>query len=121
MGWGEGPGGGMGMLVGGGDGTEKLLTGQPPDVAFAFLSGFLCITTLLASYLRSLTVKAEVALHDRLVELQRLYADLAGSPPEPPHLDQTETKFLAHRSHQPRTPPHSLLAFFALLPSYHGA
>src|SRR5258708_29066829 len=73
MGWGEGPGGGMGMLVGGGDGTEKLLTGQPPDVAFAFLSGFLVITTLLASYLRSLTVKAEVALHDRLGELQRLY------------------------------------------------
>ena len=52
---------------------------QSLDAPFAFRAGFLTITASLASYLRRLTVQAEIALQDRLVELQRLYADLAGA------------------------------------------
>ncbi len=118
MRYGYGPAMAMTLLFVGGDGTEKLLTGQPPDVAFAFLSGFLVITTLLASYLRSLTVKAEVALHDRLGELQRLYADLAVAHQELLSLDEAKTSFLANVSHELRTPLTSIRAFSEMLLSY---
>jgi signal transduction histidine kinase len=100
------------------DAVESLLDFQSFDAAFAFRSGFLCITALLASYLRSLTVKAEMALHDRLVELQRLYADLAIVHQELLSLDEAKTNFLANVSHELRTPLTSIRAFSELLQSY---
>ena len=100
------------------DAFESVWSAAPLDPAFAFRSGFLCITTILASYLRSLTVKAEVALHDRLVELQRLYADLAVVHQELLSLDEAKTSFLANVSHELRTPLTSIRAFAEILLSY---
>ncbi len=107
MRYGYGPALAMTLIFTGSDALEHFVVGKSPDAAFAFRSGFLCITTLLASYLRSLTVKAEVALHDRLVELQRLYADLA-----------VAHQFLANVSHELRTPLTSIRAFSEILQSY---
>jgi signal transduction histidine kinase len=76
------------------------------------------VTGILASYLRSLTVKAEVALHDRLGELQRLYADLAVAHQELLSLDEAKTSFLANVSHELRTPLTSIRAFSEILLSY---
>jgi len=118
MRYGYGPAMAMTLLFVSGDGMEKILTRQSPDVPFAFLSGFLVITTLLASYLRSLTIKAEVALHERLQELQRLYADLAVAHQELLSLDEAKTNFLANVSHELRTPLTSIRAFSEILLSY---
>jgi len=120
MRYGYGPAMAMTLLFVGGDGLENILTRQPPDAAFAFRSGFLVITTLLASYLRSLRVSAEVALHDRLVELQRLYADLAIAHQELLSLDEAKTSFLANVSHELRTPLTSIRAFSEILLNYNN-
>ncbi len=118
MRYGYGPSTAMTLLFIAGEGVEKILARQAPDAAFAFRSGFLVITTLLASYLRSLTIKAEVALHDRLQELQRLYADLAVAHQELLSLDEAKTSFLANVSHELRTPLTSIRAFSEILLSY---
>ncbi len=118
MRYGYGPAMAMTLLFVAGEGMEKIVTWQAPDAAFAFRSGFLVITTILASYLRSLTVKAEIALHDRLVELQRLYADLAVAHQELLSLDEAKTSFLANVSHELRTPLTSIRAFSEMLLSY---
>jgi signal transduction histidine kinase len=118
MRYGYGPSLAMTMIFTGTDAIEHLLGHQAPDAAFAFRSGFLVITALLASYLRSLTVKAEVALHDRLIELQRLYSDLAVAHQELLSLDEAKTNFLANVSHELRTPLTSIRAFSEILQSY---
>jgi signal transduction histidine kinase len=118
MRYGYGPALAMTLIFVLADAVESLLDFQSFDAAFAFRSGFLCITALLASYLRSLTVKAEMALHDRLVELQRLYADLAIVHQELLSLDEAKTNFLANVSHELRTPLTSIRAFSELLQSY---
>src|SRR5438105_594519 len=100
------------------DVLEKFVIHEPLDADVAFRSGFLVITTLLASYLRSLTEKAELALHDRLGELQRLYADLAVAHQELLSLDEAKTTFLANVSHELRTPLTSIRAFSELLLNY---
>jgi signal transduction histidine kinase len=120
MRYGYGPALAMALLFIGGDGMEKIVTRQPPDAAFAFRSGFLVITTLLASYLRSATIRAERELHDRLVELQRLYADLAIAHQELLSLDEAKTNFLANVSHELRTPLTSIRAFSEMLLSYNN-
>jgi len=97
---------------------ESVASGQTPDASFAFRAGFLIITALLASYLRRLAEKAEVALHDRLVELQRLYSDLAIAHQELLSLDEAKTNFLANVSHELRTPLTSIRAFSEMLLSY---
>src|SRR5712691_5937184 len=118
MRYGCGPAMAMTLLFVAGEGMEKLLIKQAPDAAFAFRSGFLVVTGILASYLRGLTVKAEVALHDRLGELQRLYADLAVAHQELLSLDEAKTSFLANVSHELRTPLTSIRAFSEILQSY---
>jgi signal transduction histidine kinase len=118
MRYGYGPALAMTLIFTTSDFLEHLFVAQAPDAAFAFRSGFLCITTLLASYLRSLTIKAEVALHDRLVELQRLYADLAIAHQELLSLDEAKTNFLANVSHELRTPLTSIRAFAEILQNY---
>ncbi len=100
------------------DVVESAVSGQTPGGAFAFRSGFLLITALLASYLRRLTEKAERALQDRLGELQRLYADLAVAHQELLTLDEAKTNFLANVSHELRTPLTSIRAFSEMLLSY---
>jgi len=118
MRYGYGPSLAMLMIFTGSDALEHVFVGKSPDAAFAFRSGFLLITTLLASYLRSLTVKAEMALHDRLMELQRLYSDLAVAHQELLSLDEAKTNFLANVSHELRTPLTSIRAFSEILQSY---
>jgi signal transduction histidine kinase len=100
------------------DALQESIWGNGQQAAFAFRSGFLVITALLASYLRSLAVKAETALHDRLVELQRLYADLAVAHQELLSLDEAKTNFLANVSHELRTPLTSIRAFAEILQNY---
>ncbi len=100
------------------DAAESAWAGQTPDASFAFRSGFLCITALLASYLRRLTEKAEHALQERLGELQHLYADLAVAHQELLSLDEAKTNFLANVSHELRTPLTSIRAFSEMLLSY---
>src|SRR5207248_9183126 len=97
---------------------EHLFFDQAADAAFAFRTGFLIITALLASYLRSLTLKAELALHERLLELQRLYSDLAVAHQELLSLDEAKTNFLANVAHELRTPLTSIRAFSEILQSY---
>jgi signal transduction histidine kinase len=118
MRYGYGPSLAMTMIFTGTDAIEHVLFSQSADAAFAFRTGFLIITALLASYLRSLTVKAEHALHERLVELQRLYADLAVAHQELLSLDEAKTNFLANVSHELRTPLTSIRAFSEILQSY---
>ena len=118
MRYGYGPGVAMVLLFTGADGIEKFVTHQSLDAAFAFRTGFLSITTLLASYLRSMTEQAEGALHDRLVELQRIYADLAIAHQELLSLDEAKTNFLANVSHELRTPLTSIRAFSEILLNY---
>jgi signal transduction histidine kinase len=118
MRYGYGPSIAMIAIFTGSDAIEHVLLAKPPDAPFAFRSGFLLITTLLASYLRSVTVKAEIALHDRLVELQRLYSDLAVAHQELLSLDEAKTNFLANVSHELRTPLTSIRAFSEILQSY---
>ena len=118
MRYGYGPALAMTLIFIGADGLESFFFGQSLSAPFAFRSGFLSITTLLASYLRSLTVRAEVALHDRLVELQRLYSDLAVAHQELLSLDEAKTNFLANVSHELRTPLTSIRAFSEILQSY---
>jgi signal transduction histidine kinase len=118
MRYGYGPALAMTLIFVVADGVESAVEGESLNAAFAFRSGFLCITALLASYLRSLTVKAEMALHDRLVELQRLYADLAVVHQELLSLDEAKTNFLANVSHELRTPLTSIRAFAEILQSY---
>src|SRR6266849_6180273 len=65
-----------------------------------------------------LFVAAEGALHDRLVELQRLYADLAVAHQELLSLDEAKTSFLANVSHELRIPLTSIRAFSEILLSY---
>jgi len=118
MRYGYGPSLAMTMIFTGTDAAEHVLFSQAPDGAFAFRTGFLIITALLASWLRSLTVKAEVALHERLLELQRLYSDLAVAHQELLSLDEAKTNFLANVSHELRTPLTSIRAFSEILQSY---
>jgi signal transduction histidine kinase len=118
MRYGYGPALAMTLLFTGADAVESLVFGQRFGPPFAFRSGFLLITALLASYLRSLTEKAEFALQDRLVELQRLYADLAVAHQELLSLDEAKTNFLANVSHELRTPLTSIRAFSEILLSY---
>ncbi|MBV8714743.1 MAG: HAMP domain-containing histidine kinase [Chloroflexi bacterium] len=118
MRYGYGPSLAMTMIFTGTDAIEHVIGHQSADAAFAFRTGFLFITALLASYLRSLTVKAEVALHDRLIELQRLYSDLAVAHQELLSLDEAKTNFLANVSHELRTPLTSIRAFSEILQSY---
>ena len=118
MRYGYGPALAMTALFTSSDALEHVLFGNSPDASFAFRSGFLSITALLAAYLRSLTVKAESALHERLVELQRLYADLAVAHQELLSLDEAKTNFLANVSHELRTPLTSIRAFSEILQSY---
>jgi signal transduction histidine kinase len=118
MRYGYGPALAMTLLFVGGESVEKWLTQQPPDAAFAFRSGFLFLTTLLASYLRSLRIRAEAALQERLAELERLYADLALAHQELLSLDEAKTNFLANVSHELRTPLTSIRAFSEILLSY---
>src|SRR6266851_940912 len=63
MRYGYGPALAMTAIFTGSDAAEHFVFNSSPDAAFAFRSGFLVITTLLASYLRSLTLKAETLLH----------------------------------------------------------
>jgi len=100
------------------DALEQLSQGQNLDGPFAFRAGFLTITGLLASYLRRMTERAEMALQDRLVELQRLYADLAIAHQDLLSLDEAKTNFLANVSHELRTPLTSIRAFSEMLLSY---
>jgi signal transduction histidine kinase len=118
MRYGYGPALAMTLLFVAADAGESILYRQPLNAPFAFRSGFLFITTLLASYLRSLTEHAELALHDRLGELQRLYADLAMAHQELLSLDEAKTTFLANVSHELRTPLTSIRAFSELLLNY---
>jgi signal transduction histidine kinase len=118
MRYGYGPSLAMTMIFTGTDAMEHVLFSHSADAAFAFRTGFLIITALLASYLRSLTLKAEQALHDRLVELQRLYADLAVAHQDLLSLDEAKTNFLANVSHELRTPLTSIRAFSEILQSY---
>jgi signal transduction histidine kinase len=118
MRYGYGPSLAMTMIFTGTDAIEHLVGYQSADAAFAFRTGFLIITALLASYLRSLTLRAELALHDRLVELQRLYSDLAVAHQELLSLDEAKTNFLANVSHELRTPLTSIRAFSEILQSY---
>lgn len=118
MRYGYGPSLAMTMIFTGTDAMEHVFWHQSADAAFAFRTGFLVITALLASYLRSLTLKAELALHDRLVELQRLYSDLAVAHQELLSLDEAKTNFLANVSHELRTPLTSIRAFSEILQSY---
>jgi signal transduction histidine kinase len=117
MRYGYGPSMAMIVLFTGSDVIEHTVF-KPVDPAFVFRSGFLLITTMLASYVRSLTVKAEVALHERLIELQRLYSDLAVAHQELLSLDEAKTNFLANVSHELRTPLTSIRAFSEILQSY---
>jgi signal transduction histidine kinase len=118
MRYGYGPSMAMTMLFIGCDAVEELMFGQRLGPSFAFRSGFLSITAILASYLRRLTVSAEMALQDRLVELQRLYADLAVAHQELLSLDEAKTNFLANVSHELRTPLTSIRAFSEMLLEY---
>jgi signal transduction histidine kinase len=118
MRYGYGPALAMTVIFIGADGFAKTLSHQSLDAAFAFRSGFLGITSVLASYLRSQAIKAEAALHDRLVELQRLYSDLAVAHQELLSLDEAKTSFLANVSHELRTPLTSIRAFSEILQSY---
>src|SRR2546421_153402 len=59
------------------DAFKAVWSAAPVDPAFAVGSGFLCVSTILASYLRVLAVKGERALHDRVVEVVGVYAGLA--------------------------------------------
>jgi signal transduction histidine kinase len=118
MRYGYGPALAMTLLFTLADVLESVIEHQALDAPFAFRCGFLCITTILASYLRSMTEKAELALHDRLVELQRLYADLAIAHQELLSLDEAKTNFLANVSHELRTPLTSIRAFSEILLSY---
>jgi signal transduction histidine kinase len=118
MRYGYGPSLATTMIFIAADGIEKIFGHQTADAAFAFRSGFLVITALLASYLRTLSLKAEGALHDRLVELQRLYSDLAVAHQELLSLDEAKTNFLANVSHELRTPLTSIRAFAEILQSY---
>ena len=118
MRYGYGPALASTVIYTGADALERIFSNTAPEASFAFRSGFLVITALLASYLRSLTVQAESALHDRLVELQRLYADLAVAHQELLSLDEAKTNFLANVSHELRTPLTSIRAFAEILQSY---
>ena len=118
MRYGYGPAMAMSLFFTVAAGLDLLVNRQELAADFAFRSGFLFITTLLASYLRSLTVKAEIALHDRLGELQRLYSDLAVAHQELLSLDEAKTSFLANVSHELRTPLTSIRAFSEILQSY---
>jgi signal transduction histidine kinase len=118
MRYGYGPALAMSLLFTLADTLESDVFRQHFDPQFAFRSGFLFITALLASYLRSLSEKAEHALHDRLIELQRLYADLAVAHQELLSLDEAKTTFLANVSHELRTPLTSIRAFSEILLSY---
>jgi signal transduction histidine kinase len=118
MRYGYGPSLAMTMIFTSTDALEHLLFGQTADAAFAFRTGFLIITALLASYLRNLTLKAELALHERLLELQRIYADLAVAHQELLSLDEAKTNFLANVSHELRTPLTSIRAFSEILLNY---
>jgi signal transduction histidine kinase len=118
MRYGYGPSMAMTMFFVGCDAIEELLLGQRLDASFAFRSCFLSITAILASYLRRLTVSAEMALQERLVELQRLYADLAVAHQELLSLDEAKTNFLANVSHELRTPLTSIRAFSEMLLEY---
>jgi signal transduction histidine kinase len=118
MRYGYGPSLAMTMIFTGSDAIEHVLFNQSADAAFAFRTGFLIITALLASYLRSLTLKAELAVQERLVELQRLYSDLAVAHQELLSLDEAKTNFLANVSHELRTPLTSIRAFSEILLNY---
>jgi signal transduction histidine kinase len=118
MRFGYGPALAMTLLFTLADVAQLLLSDKTFDGPFAFRSGFLVITTLLASYLRSLTEQAEIALQDRLGELQRLYTDLAVAHQELLSLDEAKTNFLANVSHELRTPLTSIRAFSEMLLSY---
>ena len=109
MRYGYGPAMAMTLIFTISDVLEKFVIHEPLDADVAFRSGFLVITTLLASYLRSLTIK---------VELQRLYADLAVAHQELLSLDEAKTSFLANVSHELRTPLTSIRAFSEILQSY---
>ncbi len=118
MRYGYGPALATTAIYTGADALEHVDLGQSANAAFAFRSGFLLITALLAAYLHSLAVKAEMALHERLIELQRLYADLAVAHQELLSLDEAKTNFLANVSHELRTPLTSIRAFAEILQSY---
>ena len=118
MRYGYGPAMAMTLFFTTTDAIESLAFQHEWSAAFAFRSGFLLITALLAAYLRSLTVKAEVALQDRLEELQRLYSDLALAHQELLSLDEAKTNFLANVSHELRTPLTSIRAFSEILLNY---
>ena len=118
MRYGYGPGLAMCGIITASDALEHLVVGMSADAAFAFRSGFLAITSLLAAYLRSQTEKAELELHERLVEVQHLYADLAVAHQELLSLDEAKTNFLANVSHELRTPLTSIRAFSEILMSY---
>ena len=118
MRYGYGPGLAMCGIITASDALEHLVVGMNADAAFAFRSGFLAITSLLAAYLRSQTEKAELELHERLVEVQHLYADLAVAHQELLSLDEAKTNFLANVSHELRTPLTSIRAFSEILMSY---
>jgi signal transduction histidine kinase len=119
MRYGYGPSMAMCLVLIGGDLVEAWFSrGVAWDASVALRAGFLCITALLASYLRRLTEKAELALQDRLVELQRLYADLAIAHQELLSLDEAKTNFLANVSHELRTPLTSIRAFSEMLLEY---
>ena len=118
MRYGYGPALAMPLLFTVADGVDAFVNGNVLTASFAFRSGFLVITSLLAAYLRSLTVSAEIALQDRLVELQRLYSDLAMAHQELLSLDEAKTNFLANVSHELRTPLTSIRAFSEILLNY---
>ncbi len=118
MRYGYGPALAMTLFFTATDALESLVTDYSFGASFAFRSGFLMITGLLAAYLRSLTDSAEVALQDRLVELQRLYSDLAMAHQELLSLDEAKTNFLANVSHELRTPLTSIRAFSEILLNY---
>jgi len=77
MRYGYGPGLGMALIYVGADAVNEVLLHRSLDATFVFFSGFLCITALLASYLREEAQRADGALQERLRQANLLNATTA--------------------------------------------
>ncbi|MGH2457319.1 MAG: hypothetical protein ACRDIY_00450, partial [Chloroflexota bacterium] len=82
MRYGYGPALGMALVFVGFDAVEGLAFRDGIQAPFIFRSSFLCLTAILAGYLREQALRAETALHDRLRQanlLNEATAPLAAS------------------------------------------